>query len=130
MTAGALIRLWCHRTLGRFFTFELGVKSDHALVTSGPYAIVRHPSYTGSVLISAGTILYTFAPGSYFAECVGWESGWSWALAAAWTAWWVALPVMLMSRVWMEDELMRKEFGPVWEEYRERTPWRLISYVF
>ncbi|OAX34700.1 ICMT-domain-containing protein, partial [Rhizopogon vinicolor AM-OR11-026] len=44
---GAAVRSHCYRTLGRLFTFELSIRQDHKLVTSGPYSIVRHPSYTG-----------------------------------------------------------------------------------
>ncbi|OJT07085.1 hypothetical protein TRAPUB_2117 [Trametes pubescens] len=43
--SGGLTRLWCYRTLGRFFACELSVQDGRKLVTSGPYAIIRHPSY-------------------------------------------------------------------------------------
>ncbi|KAG2126910.1 hypothetical protein DEU56DRAFT_959007, partial [Suillus clintonianus] len=51
------IRLWCFRTLGRFFTFELGVRKGHKLVTTGPYAVVRHQSYAGAALLSIGLFI-------------------------------------------------------------------------
>lgn len=37
MISGSLIRLSCYRILGRLFTWDLTIKDDHNLVTSGPY---------------------------------------------------------------------------------------------
>ncbi|KAI9599402.1 hypothetical protein BDF19DRAFT_428630 [Syncephalis fuscata] len=48
----AEIRAWSMRELGRFFTFKLGVSKDQHIVQSGPYQYVRHPSYTGLILMS------------------------------------------------------------------------------
>ena len=42
------------KTLGRFFTFDVRVVEDQHIVTSGPYKLVRHPSYTGMMLAFAG----------------------------------------------------------------------------
>ena len=57
VTAGGLIRLECYRQLGRMFTFEMSIRKDHMLVTSGPYGIVRHPGYTGALLAVGGMLL-------------------------------------------------------------------------
>jgi protein-S-isoprenylcysteine O-methyltransferase Ste14 len=38
-----------HRALGRFWSASLRTRDDHALVTSGPYARVRHPMYTALI---------------------------------------------------------------------------------
>ena len=130
MFGGAVIRLWCYRTLGKFFTWELTVRKDHKLVTTGPYAVVRHPAYVGSTMLGVGVIMYSFSSGSWYAECVGWTSAWSWVVTAAWAGWLMFLPTWLISRVNKEDDVLRKEFGEVWEEYREQTPWRLVPYIY
>ena len=54
---GGLIRYTCYRALGRMFTFEMSIRRNHKLITSGPYAIVRHPSYVGSILVIGGMML-------------------------------------------------------------------------
>ncbi|MFM8560353.1 MAG: EVE domain-containing protein, partial [bacterium] len=41
--------VWARFTLGRWFSGTFALRPDHALVTHGPYAIVRHPMYTGLV---------------------------------------------------------------------------------
>jgi protein-S-isoprenylcysteine O-methyltransferase Ste14 len=55
---GGYIRYSCYRELGRLFTFEMSIRKDHKLVTSGPYSIVRHPGYTGAVLTVVGIICW------------------------------------------------------------------------
>ena len=54
MCAGMLLRYWSVRTLGRFFTVTVDVGADHELVDTGPYARLRHPSYTGMLVVYLG----------------------------------------------------------------------------
>ncbi|KAF8487789.1 hypothetical protein JB92DRAFT_3254663 [Gautieria morchelliformis] len=51
LCTGALIRLWCFKALGTLVTYQITTRPDHKLITSGPYAIVHHPSYTRMVLL-------------------------------------------------------------------------------
>jgi len=39
------------------FTFEMSIRKEHILVTSGPYGVVRHPGYTGALLAIGGMLL-------------------------------------------------------------------------
>ena len=54
MITGSLGRVWCYRTLGVFFTFELAIRSFHKLIKTGPYSYVRHPSYTFVCILTIG----------------------------------------------------------------------------
>lgn len=130
MYAGGALRLASYRTLGKFFTWELTVRKEHALVTGGPYTVVRHPSYTGMAMLSVGLGLCHFGPGGYYAECVGWDTLASKAFVALWGGWTVLIPVLLMARVNTEDEVLRREFGKQWEDYAKRTPYKLFPYVY
>jgi protein-S-isoprenylcysteine O-methyltransferase Ste14 len=56
MLGGALVG-WAFRSLGRFATVEIQVLKDHEIVRSGPYARIRHPVYTGNLLVSLGITL-------------------------------------------------------------------------
>lgn len=55
--AGALFAVWARLTIGRNWSGRPSVMAGHELVTSGPYAVARHPIYTGLLLAAAGTAL-------------------------------------------------------------------------
>ena len=128
--AGSLLRLWCYRTLGRFFTYELSVRDNHRLITTGPYAIVRHPGYLGTTMISAGSLVMFFAPGSWWAECGIMESIVGKALAVGYTSIWVGITLLLWTRIDQEDAIMRSEFGSSWQAWARRTPYKLIPFIY
>lgn len=52
--AGFGMRRWSEMTLGGYFTFTVKTSADQPVVTSGPYRFVRHPGYTGVLLIVIG----------------------------------------------------------------------------
>jgi protein-S-isoprenylcysteine O-methyltransferase len=55
--AGVLLNVWARRSLQSNFTVTLGIKKDHALITTGPYGWIRHPIYTGFLLQFLGAAL-------------------------------------------------------------------------
>jgi len=52
--AGLVLRGWSIKTLGAYFTGSVAVSSDQPVITAGPYRVLRHPSYTGLLLIMTG----------------------------------------------------------------------------
>jgi protein-S-isoprenylcysteine O-methyltransferase Ste14 len=54
LLAGIALRGWSFQALGEYFTFSVQVSSDQPVITNGPYRLLRHPSYTGILLICAG----------------------------------------------------------------------------
>lgn len=130
MVSGSCIRLACHRTLGRFFTWDLTVKDNQRIITTGPYGVVRHPAYVGGALIGVGSVLVHFGRGSWFAAYGGLDSLLGKLLSAAWVAWLVGIPSMLIWRVDKEEEVLRGACGEEWEAYTKKTPYRFIPYVY
>ncbi len=55
---GLLIMIWARKTLDRNWSANIVLKENHELITSGPYAYVRHPIYTGLSLMILGVVLY------------------------------------------------------------------------
>lgn len=55
--AGLLFTLWARFLLGGNWSGEITVKQDHELIRAGPYAIVRHPIYSGFLLALLGTAI-------------------------------------------------------------------------
>ncbi|HEU5158477.1 MAG TPA: isoprenylcysteine carboxylmethyltransferase family protein [Streptosporangiaceae bacterium] len=52
--AGLAVRVWAVLTLGGSFSTFVHAEAGQAVVTGGPYRWVRHPSYTGLLLIALG----------------------------------------------------------------------------
>jgi protein-S-isoprenylcysteine O-methyltransferase Ste14 len=60
---GAVLRWWAIFTLGRYFTMQVAVRSTQSVVQSGPYRVLRHPSYTAILimLLGLGLVLANWA---------------------------------------------------------------------
>ncbi len=104
--AGLVLRWWAIRTLGARFTRDLRVAADHALVDEGPYRRVRHPSYTGAILVFTGI-------------GVGLGNALSILFCALLPAW------GYVRRIPREEALLRRTLGEPYAEYADRTD-RLI----
>ncbi|KAE9393320.1 hypothetical protein BT96DRAFT_887343 [Gymnopus androsaceus JB14] len=128
--SGACVRWLSYRALGPLFTFELSIRDQHKLITTGPYSIVRHPSYTGTLLFFPGILLCVFGPGSWIYEC-GWLdlvsvrifAGVAIAVSAC-------IIVITLSRMSVEEKTMHKEFGQQWDEWAKKVPYRLVPGIF
>jgi protein-S-isoprenylcysteine O-methyltransferase len=106
--AGLVFMAWSRVALGRNWSASVTIKQDHALVSSGPYAIVRHPLYAGVLLAMLGTAIF-------FGQIRGFI-----AVGLTLGGWW------LKSRT--EEEFMMEQFGASYQRYRERVR-ALIPYV-
>ena len=51
---GSLLRRYCWRTLGEYFTGDVRARREQPVISSGPYRLVRHPSYTGGMMMFIG----------------------------------------------------------------------------
>jgi protein-S-isoprenylcysteine O-methyltransferase Ste14 len=60
---GSLLRRYCWRTLGQYFTGDVRARPDQPVIRTGPYRLVRHPSYTAGMMMFIGIGL---ALGSWF----------------------------------------------------------------
>jgi len=107
--AGGALRLWPVFVLGRRFSGLVAIQPGHALVTSGPYGVIRHPSYLGLLINSLGWALV-------------FRSGIGVLLTAM-------MLVPLLARIRAEEALLRAQFGDEYEAYRGRTS-RLIPGVY
>jgi protein-S-isoprenylcysteine O-methyltransferase Ste14 len=54
LLAGLVLRGWSFKALGQYFTHTVMVSSDQPVIATGPYRVLRHPSYTGVILASIG----------------------------------------------------------------------------
>jgi protein-S-isoprenylcysteine O-methyltransferase Ste14 len=51
---GSLLRRYCFRTLGEYFTGDVKARPNQPVIRSGPYRLVRHPSYTAGMIMFIG----------------------------------------------------------------------------
>jgi protein-S-isoprenylcysteine O-methyltransferase Ste14 len=102
---GMAFTIWARLTLGKNYFVSTGFGAQlfegHQLVTTGPFAIIRHPMYAGLILASVGALLIYFT----------------------WTTVYFALfaPLTLV-RARREEQALSAEFGGQWQEYRRRVP--------
>lgn len=118
---GSYIRLNCFKALGELFTFDLTIHPEHRLVTNSFYAYVRHPAYTGSMLLVAGLAFSHLTEGSWLTECGPLRSNGS--AMVVWAAWWVWTLAVGISRAEAEDKQMQKMFPGEWERYADNVAW-------
>ncbi|KAG1747634.1 hypothetical protein EDB19DRAFT_1630819 [Suillus lakei] len=128
--AGGLIRWWCFRTLGRFFTFQLSVRKGHHIVTTGPYAIIRHPSYTAGMMQVIGMVVLHGSPTSWLRHSgilgvIGLKMA-----VVAWLGMATLLIISCVYRVSQEDEVLKSTFGDEWERWAKAVRYRLIPGLY
>jgi protein-S-isoprenylcysteine O-methyltransferase Ste14 len=106
---GLGLTYWAHACLGRQHSVEATIQEGHRLVTSGPYALIRHPIYLGQSAFPVGLAL----------------------VFRAWPGLALALPIvgLFVWRISDEEDLLHREFGQEWESYSRRS-WRLIPLVY
>ncbi|KAA1180263.1 isoprenylcysteine carboxylmethyltransferase family protein [Rhizobium tropici] len=100
--AGLLFAVWARYHIGRNWSGVITLKEDHALIRSGPYALVRHPIYSGLMLAIVGSAI---ARGDIAA-----------VLAI------VAVLYAVLRRVSIEESWMSETFGPAYADYKASTP--------
>ncbi len=105
---GLAFAVWARRCLGTNWSGTVTIKQDHELVTSGPYAVARHPIYTGLLLAFIGSAI---ANGEWRGVL---------AVALATLAFWRKLRI--------EERWMRDRFGETYPAYCERVR-ALIPFV-
>jgi protein-S-isoprenylcysteine O-methyltransferase Ste14 len=106
MWLGLTTRVWAVAALGGAFRTTVEVDLDQAVVTTGPYKWIRHPSYAGLLLFLAG-----------FGLAIG-----NWLSAAAC----LALPLPALAwRIHVEEAELRRVLGDAYRAYQTKTA-RLI----
>ena len=110
LIAGALLRQYCFRALGRYFTGDVRVASEQPVIQTGLYRWVRHPSYSAGMLLYLGTGL---ALTNWLSTLIIGGMG----------------AVGYVYRVYVEEQALQSSMGGPYREYMRRTR-RFIPFVF
>jgi protein-S-isoprenylcysteine O-methyltransferase Ste14 len=100
--AGLLFTVWARVHLGRNWSGTVTIKQAHEFIATGPYAIVRHPIYSGLMLAFVGSAVARGEWRGVLAVLI--------ALAALWR------------KLRLEEQWMREQFGAQYEAYARRVP--------
>jgi protein-S-isoprenylcysteine O-methyltransferase len=108
--SGIVMYCWAISTLGAAFRTSVQLLDEQRLVTIGPYRILRHPAYTGGILILAG---------------IGLATG-NWLSAAAST---LSVAGAYAWRIHVEEFALRERFGEQFKAHERRT-WVVIPFLW
>ena len=110
MLAATLLTYWAMAT-NRFFSSHVRIQRDrgHTVVTGGPYAYIRHPGYTGTIIANLAAPIVL---GSMVAFWVG-----------------VVMAALFTLRTVLEDRTLQAELEG-YREYAGRVRYRLVPFVW
>jgi protein-S-isoprenylcysteine O-methyltransferase Ste14 len=110
MLLGMIFRFWAIWQLGRYFTVDVAIRSDHQLLRSGLYKYLRHPSYTGLLITFFG---YSLTLNNYLGMLIA------------------LLPVFIafLFRIRIEESALKAQFGQEYEDYCKQAK-RLIPFIY
>jgi protein-S-isoprenylcysteine O-methyltransferase Ste14 len=110
MLLSLLLRFWSMRVLGEYYTRTLRVTDTQVIVSQGPYRVIRHPGYLGTIFVWVG---FALAVGNWMATII--------------------LAILLFGvygyRIRSEEAMLIDRFGNEYQKYRKQT-WRLIPFIF
>jgi protein-S-isoprenylcysteine O-methyltransferase Ste14 len=109
MAAATLLHVWARVHLGRNWSSEVMIKTDHQLVRTGPYRFVRHPIYTAILGLAFGTAIVS----GRLISMLG---------AAVFT-------YAYIRKLRIEERALGATFGSAWEDYRRRS-WALVPWLY
>jgi protein-S-isoprenylcysteine O-methyltransferase Ste14 len=110
LLAGTWLRRHCWRMLGKHFTGNVKTSVEQPVIDSGAYRWIRHPSYTGGILMYLGTGI----------AMTSWLSALIIALAGA---------LGYVYRVRVEEQALQANLGGRYQEYMRRTK-RFVPFIF
>lgn len=108
MVAGMALRWYAIRTLGPYFSISVATQQNQRVIEQGPYRLVRHPSYSASLLTFSGMCL---------------------ALANSLTFVSLLVPLLAFAyRIGVEEAALVEALGDDYRRYMRRTK-RLVPHV-
>lgn len=110
LTGGIFIRVWAIKTLGKHFTATVTLTNNHKFISSGPYKLVRHPSYLGAFLAIVGCPVFLNA---------------AWATLLSF----IFMTIAYIIRITVEEKMLTSYFGKSYEKYKRKTK-MIIPFIW
>jgi protein-S-isoprenylcysteine O-methyltransferase Ste14 len=106
---GAWFYLFAKGFLGRQWSSSVSIKTDHQLITAGPYRWIRHPMYTAMILMALGTAIVS----TRLHALIG-------AALIVWS---------YVVKIGVEEAWLEQEFAARYVEWRARS-WKLLPPLY
>lgn len=108
--AGMIIRFIAISSLGKMFTVDVTIRENHKIKKDGMYSIVRHPSYSGSLLSFLG---FGISMNNWISLFI------------------IFIPVFIVFiyRINIEEKILIEKFETEYPEYMKKT-WRLLPWIY
>lgn len=110
MLVGLAFRWYAIKVLGRFFTRDVATRPGQTVVEAGPYRLIRHPSYSGALLMFLGMGLAMTNWAALLAIMIGTGIGYAY-------------------RVHIEEQALCADLGQPYRDYMRRTK-RFVPHVW
>jgi len=110
ITIGMIFRFISILALGKFFTVDVTIRTNHKIKKDGLYRLIRHPSYTGSILSFIG---FGISLNNWISLLI------------------ISLPVIfaMLHRIKIEEKLLVDKFGIEYVNYMKKT-YRLLPWIY
>jgi protein-S-isoprenylcysteine O-methyltransferase Ste14 len=99
--SGSIFAIWSRQVLAKNWNIATALEDRHALIQSGPYAVVRHPIYSGMLFTMLGTALVVGELRTFFTLVITMFEGWA--------------------KLNQEETILQKEFPDEYPNYQRRV---------
>lgn len=110
LLAGILLRWWAIHCLGKFFTVNVALHTGHKVINTGPYMLLRHPSYTGLLM-------------EILAVALAYQNLISLTIIM------IPTTLVLLRRIRHEERVLKRALGNDYREYLKHT-YTLVPFVY
>ena len=107
---GICFRVWSINVLGKNFTATVKITREHELIKTGPYKLIRHPSYLGAFVAIIGCPVFLNNTYTIFISCI-------------------AMIIAYYFRINVEEKTLSNHFGKYYEDYKKDT-YRLLPLIW
>jgi len=110
LITGICFRVWSINVLGKNFTATVKITREHELIKTGPYKVIRHPSYLGALIAIIGCPIFLNNTYTTFIACI-------------------AMMIAYYFRINVEEKTLSGHFGEFYEAYKKNT-YRLLPLIW
>ncbi|EHJ52692.1 methyltransferase family protein [Streptococcus macacae] len=111
MLCGIILRVYAINYLGKAFTLNVQTTDEQELVRSGPYALVRNPAYSGTIISILGLAFVTLNVFSILLVLI-------------------VLSIGYAIRIHTEEQALQEHFGNAYHIYCQKVKYRLFPYIW